>query len=159
MAKRTPYKKPTNAHIIKAFEFNMGLKGKVADELKVTRTTLDSWINNDPELQLAINDTNLKNVELSEENLFKRINGFTKVTKTTVTRADGKKEVTEKETYYPPSSTDIQFHLSRKGRHHGYSQTLDIEHKLVEEFSAEQLELKIAEVAKRLEIDYKPNNE
>lgn len=159
MAKRTHYKKPSNALIIKAFKYNLGLQSNTADYLKVDRSTLVRWINEDPELSVALDETELRNIDFTQENLHKRIKGFTQVTTTKVTRSDGKVETTEKETYYPPSSTDIQFHLSRRARHHGYSTSLDIEHKVIHELSTEQIEAKLLEVTKRLGIDYKTNED
>jgi hypothetical protein len=143
-------KKPLNSVIVQAIKFNMGFMGNTADALGVHRSTLNGWIREDEQLQEEIAHQLLDNIELSESKLFKRIVGFTETLKTTVTRADGKKEVQEREVYYPPAESSIQFHLKTKGKDEGYNQTLSVRHSIDKDFDQEEREKRIAALEQKL---------
>lgn len=144
-------KRPSNKKIIEAFQHGLGFKVHTAESLGVCRQTLDRWLDSDPELKAAVLDQDLRNIEFSENSLYMRIKGFTKETKTTTTRSDGSVDVMIKETYYPPAESSIHFHLARKGRHEGYSPTIDINHNVNTVIAPEERNKRIEILQKKLE--------
>lgn len=143
-------KKPSIQTIVNAIRANNGYLGKAADTLKVNRMTLYNWISKDNDLQIAVNMQNEANIDFVESQHRKRIKGYTETLKTITTRADGKREVTEREVSYPPAEASIIFYLKTKGRQRGYSQNIDYDDGNKKEFDEEERETRIAALEQKL---------